>query len=85
MFFFTLKKIPEGLDQQLATLKNGNLYNFFADVKKYVELGPEASILINSADYNELDTFVILNEFIELLSERQGIAQNPWLIWYRGV
>lgn len=54
-------------------------------MKKYIELGPEASILVFSANYKNDETFVVLDELIELLSNRSGIAQEPWLIWYKGI
>lgn len=41
--------------------------------------------MINKADYSNYDTFLVIDKLVELLSERKGIAENPWLIWYRGV
>ena len=38
--FKGLFEIKEGLDHQLATIKNDNLYNYFDNVKNYIELGP---------------------------------------------
>lgn len=85
LFFFALKQIPSGLDQQLATIKDGNLFNYFGDIKKYIEVGPEASIIIKTADYDNPDTYKLLDELMELLSKRKGLAKAPYLIWYRGV
>lgn len=72
--FFAIKNIPEGLDQQLATIKGKNLYNFFGDVKKYIEQGPEASILVFGANYNNEEVFTLFDDLIELISNRAGIS-----------
>ena len=85
LFIFALVKLPSGLDQQLATIKDGNLYNYFGDMKKYIEVGPEASIIIKTADYDNPDTYKLLDGLMELLSKREGLAKAPYLIWYRGV
>lgn len=84
-FFIAIYKIPLGLDQQLATLKNGNLYHYFGDIKKYVEAGPMASIIIEKADYTNNKTFKALDKLIELLSKRKNLVAPPLQLWYRGV
>ncbi len=37
----------------MATLDGGNLYRYFGDVKDYIEIGPEASIIVESANYDD--------------------------------
>lgn len=69
----------------MATIKGDNLYEYFGDIKKYVELGPQANIIVTQADYHNSDTFVFLDKLIDLMSSRVDIAESPLLIWYKGV
>ena len=58
------------MDQQIATLKGKNLYNYFGDVKKYMELGPPVSIIITKANFKEFNTEIygLFDELIDLIS-----------------
>ena len=85
LFFLAIYKIPLGLDQQLATLKDGNLYNYFGDIKKYVELSSMASIIIERANYKDARTFQALDALVELLSKRKTLIAPPLQMWYKGV
>ena len=59
------------MDQQIATLKNQNLYRFFGDVKEYIELGPPASIIFTSSKLGTNDREYRFKQFelIEKLTE----------------
>ena len=54
-------------------------------MKKYIEIGPQFSLVITQADYENNETYKILDKMIELMAQRKGIALNPFLIWYHGV
>ena len=83
--FLAVYKLPVGLDQQLATLKDDNLYRYFGNVKNYIEQGPMSSIIIEKADYSNMDMFDALDRLVELLSKRDNLTVPPFRVWYRGV
>ena len=85
LFFVALYDMELGLDQQLPVLEHGNLYNFFGDVKRYIEMGPVGSLIIQNADYEDAQTIKVLDDLIELISRRKGLTSPPWRAWYKGV
>lgn len=85
LFFFALYDMELGLDQQLPVLENGNLYQYFGDLKKYIEMGPIGSLIIQNADYEDPQTIKVLDDLIELISRRKGLTIPPWRVWYKGV
>ncbi len=86
LFFFALYDLPLGLDQQLPVLKDGNMYNYFGDIKKYIEIGPIGSLIIENADYSDDGkTINVINGLVELISQKDNLIVQPWRIWYQGV
>ena len=85
LFFFALYKMELGLDQQLPVLEKGNMFEFFGDVKKYIEMGPIGSLIIKNADYSIPQTRSVIDGLVDLISQRKGLTAGPFRIWYQGV
>jgi len=85
LFFFAMYDLPLGLEQQLPVLKDGNLYNYFGDLKEYIEIGPIGSLIIENADYTDPKTLQVLDGLVDLLSKKENLTVPPFRIWYKGV
>jgi hypothetical protein len=85
LFFVALANMELGLDQQLPVLDGGNLYNFFGDVKRYLEMGPVGSLVVRNADYTDATTRRVLDDLVDLISRRKDLTIPPWRIWYKSV
>lgn len=85
LFFFAVYDLPLGLEQQLPVLKDGNLYNYFGDLKEYIEIGPIGSLIIENADYSDFRTRQILDGLVDMLSKKPDLTVPPFRVWYKGV
>ena len=48
-------------------------------------MGPVGSLIIQNADYEDTKTVKIIDDLVELISQRKGLTIPPWRAWYRGV
>jgi hypothetical protein len=85
LFPFAMYHLPLGLEQQLPVLKDGNLYNYFGDVKDYIEIGPIGSLIIENADYTDIKTIKVLDGLVDMLSMKENLTVPPFRVWYKGV
>ena len=77
--------LPLGLDQQNTTLKDGNLYQYFGDIKNYLEIGPQGYIIFKNADWTDIDTYTKIDKMIDFLSQKEGLIASSFRVWYQGM
>ena len=80
-----LVQLPLGLDQQNTTLKNGNLYEYFGDLKNYLEIGPQGYIIFKDADWDDIDTYTAIDRLMDFLAQKEGLIASNFRVWYQGM
>ena len=80
-----LVHIPLGLDQQHTTLRDGHLYNYFGDIKKYLEIGPQSYIILKTNDWNNPDIYDTFDKLIDFLNQKKGLIPSSFRVWYRSL
>ena len=80
-----LINLPLGLDQQNTTLVNGNLHEYFGDLKKYLEIGPQSYIIFKNADWTDIETYNTIDRLMDFLSQKEGLIASSFRVWYQGM
>lgn len=80
-----LVQLPLGLDQQNTTLKDGNLYQYFGDLKQYLEIGPQGYIIFKDADWDDIDTYTAIDRLMDFLAQKEGLIASNFRVWYQGM
>jgi Niemann-Pick C1 protein len=80
-----LINIPLGLDQQNTTIRNDNLYNYFGDLKNYIEIGPQSYIILKTDNWTNLDIYDNFDRLIDFLSQKKGLIASSFRVWYHSM
>lgn len=80
-----LIQLPLGLDQQNTTLRNDNLYDYFGDLKKYIEIGPQSYIILKTDEWNNPEIYDQFDRLIDFLSQKDGLIASSFRVWYHNM
>lgn len=81
--YFSISRLEMGLDPSLPTMEGGNLNRYFKDVESLIEIGPQGSLVIKNADFDDLETVNFVEGLVQLLSQKTDLVIPPWRSWYR--